>query len=68
VAREAIDEVVLAAVRFVGDDDDVGTLREHGMPVAFLFGEKLLNRREDDATGGDGKLPAQIGAVLSLRW
>lgn len=26
IARESVDQVVLAAVRFIGDDDDVATL------------------------------------------
>ena len=35
VPREAVDEVVLAAVRLVGNDDDVTPLREHRVPVAL---------------------------------
>jgi hypothetical protein len=27
IARESVDQVVLAAVRFIGDDDDVAALR-----------------------------------------
>jgi hypothetical protein len=36
VPREAVDEVVLAAVHLVGDDNDVAPLRERQMPVALL--------------------------------
>ena len=66
VPREAVDEVVLAAVRLVGDDDDVAPVREHRMPVASLLGEELLDGREHHAAGGDGELRAQIGAVGGL--
>ena len=49
VAGEAVDEVVLAAVRLVGDDDDVAPVREHRVAVALLLGEELLDGGEDDA-------------------
>ena len=41
VAGEAVDEVVLAAVRLVGDHDDVPPVGEHGMPVALLLGKNF---------------------------
>ena len=66
VPREAVDEVVLAAVRLVGDDDDVAPLREHRVPVAFLLGEELLDRGEHHAARGDGELRAQVGPVGGL--
>jgi len=43
VAREAVDEVVLAAVCLVGDDDDVAPLREYGVP-ACLAGRQVALR------------------------
>ena len=64
--REAVDEVVLAAVRLVGDDHNVAALREHRMPVTPFLGEKLLNRREHHAARGDGELSAQVGAIRGL--
>ena len=66
VPGEAVDEVVLAAVRLVGDDDDVAPLGQHRVTVALLLGEELLDRREHDAAGGDRELRAQIGAVGGL--
>ena len=36
VPSKAVDEVVLAAVRLVGDDHDVAPLREHRVAVALL--------------------------------
>jgi hypothetical protein len=63
VAGEAVDEVVLAAVGLVGDDDDVAPVREHGVAVAQLGGHELLDGREDDATAGDAELLAQIVSV-----
>jgi hypothetical protein len=35
VAGEGVDEVVLAAVGLVGDDDDVAPVRKHGIAVAL---------------------------------
>ena len=55
VAREAVDEVVLAAVRLVGDDDDVAPVAEQRVLLARL-GQELLDRGEDHAAGGDLEL------------
>ena len=66
VAREAVDEVVLAAVRLVGDHHDVAPLREQRVPVAFLLGEEFLDCGEDHAAGLHRELRAQIGPVLRL--
>ena len=66
MAGEAVDEVVLAAVGLVGDDDDVAPLREGGMGIALLFGEELLDGGEDHAAGVDRELVAQVGAALRL--
>jgi hypothetical protein len=66
VPGEAIDEVILAAVRFVGDDDDVAPLREHGMPVALLFGQEFLDGGKDHAARRHGEPGTQIGAVGGL--
>ena len=41
VAGEAVDEIVLAAVRLVGDDHDVAALGEHRVPVALLSGKNF---------------------------
>ena len=66
VAGEAVDEVVLAAVRLVGDDDDVRAVAEQRVRLAALVGHELLDRREDDAAGGDLQLGAQVVAALGL--
>jgi hypothetical protein len=66
VAGEAVDEVVLAAVGLVGDDDDVAPVRKHGVAVARLGGHELLDRREDDASADYAELLAQVGAVGGL--
>ena len=49
VAREAVDEVVLAAVRLVGDHHDVAPLGERRVPVALLLREELVDGGEDHA-------------------
>ena len=49
VPGEAVDEVVLAAVRLVGDDHDVAPLGEHRVAVALLLGQELLDGGEDHA-------------------
>ena len=66
VAGEAVDEVVLAAVRLVGDDDDVPAHRKQRMPVALLFGEELLDRGEHDTARLDGQPGPQVGAAAGL--
>jgi hypothetical protein len=47
--NEAIDEVVLATVRLVGNDDHVAPLGGHGVPVAPFLGKEFLDRGEHDA-------------------
>lgn len=66
VPGEAVDEVILAAMRLVGDHDDVVPLRKHRVPVALGFREELLNRGEHYAAGPDRELCAQVGAVRGL--
>jgi hypothetical protein len=66
VAGEAVDEVVLAVVSLVGDDDDVAPVREHGVAVALLGGHELLDGREDDAAAGDAELLAEVGPIGGL--
>ena len=65
--REAVDEVVLAAVRLVGDDDDVAPPGQRGVRVASVFRVELLDRGEHHAARGDRQLLAQVGAALGLR-
>ena len=67
VPCEAVDEVVLAAVRLVGDDDDVAPLRQRGVRVAPVLRVEFLDRGEHHAARGDRQLLAQVGAALGLR-
>ena len=66
VPREAVDEVVLAAVRLVGDHDDVAPLGERRVPVALLLGEELLDGREHHAAGRDLSSSRRSRAALGL--
>ena len=66
MAGVAVDEVVLAAVRLVGDHHDVAPIRQQRMPVTLLLGEELLNRREHDAAGLHRELHPKVGAALRL--
>ena len=53
VPREAVDEVVLAAVRLVGDHDDVAALGKRRMSVALVLWEELVDGGEDHTARGD---------------
>src|ERR1700730_3258018 len=43
VPGKAVDEVVLAAMRLVGDDDDIAPLRQYRVAVALLLGHEFLD-------------------------
>ena len=64
--RAAVDEVVLAAVRLVGNDDDVAAPAERLEPAALFLGEELLQGGEDDAAGLAGEQLAHLRAGLCL--
>jgi hypothetical protein len=64
LSGEAVDEVVLAPVRLVGDDDDVAPVRDHRVAIALLPGQELLDGREHDAARRHGR--PQVNAVLGL--
>ena len=66
VASVAVNKVVLAAVRLVGDDDDVAPVGQERVPVAFLFGEEFLDGGEYHAPGCDIQLVAQVSPVFGL--
>ena len=66
VAGVAIDEVVLAAVRLIGDHHDVPAPRQLGMPVALLFRKELLDRGEHHAARLDRQLGAQVDTAAGL--
>lgn len=63
---KAVDEIVLASVRFVSDDDDVPPVGKHGVLIAFLFRQEFLNGRENDAAGVDLKFPSEVGPAFRL--
>ena len=66
VTRVAVDEVVLAAVRLVGDDHDVAAVGQRRVAVAFLFGEELVERGEDHAARRHAQQLPQVHAALGL--
>ena len=66
VRGKAVDEVVLAPVGLVRDDDNVPPVREQRVLVALLFGEELLDRREYHASRLDGELPSEVCPGSSL--
>ena len=49
VAGKSVDKVVLAAVGFVGNDDDVAALGKRRVGIALLLGEELLDGGEHHA-------------------
>ena len=66
VARKAVDEVILAAVRLVGDHHDVTALREGRVPVALLLWEELVNGGEHHPSRRHAEQLAQVRAALRL--
>ena len=41
VLGEAVNEIVLTAMRFIGDDDDVAPVGKQRMLVVFFHGERI---------------------------
>jgi hypothetical protein len=75
VAREAVDEVVLAAVRLVGDHHDVAPVESVGCRSPFSSGEELLDGGEHHAARGHrsssrrcARLSACTGGWRSRSW
>ena len=66
VSSETVNEIVLAAVRFVGDNDDVTTVRQQRMLAALVFREEFLNCSEHHTARCNGKKLFQIVPVLCL--
>ena len=66
MARIAVEEVVLAAMRLVGDDDDVTAAGEHRVAIPLLLREEFLDGGEDDAAHIDGQLRAQVRPACGL--
>ncbi len=63
---EPVHEIVLAAVGFVCDDNDVAAFGQGGKPVALLLGEELLDGGEHHATGRHLEQLAKLCSVLRL--
>ena len=68
VSRQAVNQVVLAAVRLIGNHDNVSPIRKTRHAVSLFFGHKLLNRGEDNAATGNKQQVTQVGAPLCLSW
>ena len=66
MTREAIDEIVLAPMRLIGDHDDIAPFRQHRVAVAFLLRHEFLDRREHHAARATPQLLAQIRAAPGL--
>ena len=65
-AGKTVNEIVLAAVRFVGDDHDVTPVREHRMAVALLLRKKLVDGGEHHTTRRHGEQLAQVRPAFRL--
>jgi len=66
---ESVDEVIVAAVRLIGDHHNIVPLREYTVTVTLLLGKELLDRGEHHAPRSDRELRAEVGTVRSLhRW
>ena len=66
VPGEAVDEIVLAAMRLVGDHDDIAPLDSTGWRSPFSSGHEFLDGREHNAAGAAPQLLAQIRAAFGL--
>ena len=53
VLGKAVNEIVLSAVRFVGNNNNIAPVRKQQMLPAFFIREKFLNRGKHDAAAGD---------------
>src|SRR5439155_10740811 len=68
VPGEAVNEIVLAAMRFVGDDDDIAPVGKQRMLAAFFVGKEFLTGGEHHAAAGDVEQLAQMLPALRLDW
>ena len=65
MSGEPVDEIVLAAVGLVRDDNDVPSLREQGILLSLL-GEELLDRSEHNPARCDLEELLQLVPGLGL--
>ena len=66
VTGKAVYEIVLAAVRLVGDDDNVAPRGERQVTVLLFPREEFVDGGEYDAARLDAEQAAQVGAALGL--
>jgi hypothetical protein len=66
VFGEAVNEIVLAPVRFVGNDDDVAPVGQQRMLAALFIGKEFLDGGEHHAAAGDVEQLAQMFPALRL--
>ena len=66
VPGEAINEVILAALRLVGDHHDVAPRRQGAPCLPALLEEELLDGGEDHPARRHPQLRGQVGAALGL--
>ncbi len=63
---KAIDEIVLTAMRLVGDNNDIAPLRQQRVAVAFVFRQKLLDGGKNNTAGSNLQQLPQIGPSSCL--
>ena len=66
VAGKTVNEIVLAAVGLVGDDDDVAAFAQQGIGVSLQVREEFLNGGKDDPARGHRQEFFEFGAVGRL--
>ncbi len=66
MAGIAVDEVVLAPVGLIGNDDDVAALGKRRVGIALLLGEELLDGGEHHTSRVNRELGAQIRPAYRL--
>src|SRR5690606_7495467 len=55
VPGKAVDEIILAAMGFVGNDDDVPALAQQRVLAQWLVGQEFLDGGKDYAARGDAE-------------
>ena len=68
MAGVAIQEVVLAPVSFVGNDDDIASISQQRVGITLLIRSELLDGSEDDAARGTFQELPHLGSTARLLW
>ena len=58
--REAINEIILAAVCFVGNDDDIAAIRQQRMLIFIFSGKEFLHCGKNHAAGARYNTPQKL--------